>query len=61
MEAMVRDLVLNERRNITVRTSHYPNDPRWYDCAISMASTSLTECDLETHGFLHDRGQREWC
>ena len=32
MEDMIRDIQLMKRHNLNaVRTSHYPNDPRWYE------------------------------
>ena len=52
LEAMVRDVLLMKRHNINaVRTSHYPEDPRWYDLADQFGLYLIDECDLETHGF----------
>ena len=35
---MIRDLELMKQNNInSVRTSHYPNDPRWYELCTSTA------------------------
>ncbi len=32
VERMIQDIMMMKRLNINaVRTSHYPNDPRWYD------------------------------
>ncbi len=54
VEAMVQDLVLMKQHNINaVRTSHYPDDPRWYDLCDQYGIYLIDECDLETHGFLH--------
>ena len=38
-----RDILLMKRHNINaVRTSHYPNDPRWYDLCDEYGLTSST-------------------
>jgi beta-galactosidase/evolved beta-galactosidase subunit alpha len=51
-ECMVRDVELMKQHNInTVRTSHYPNDPRFYDLCDRYGLYVIEECDLETHGF----------
>ncbi|MEI8064146.1 MAG: glycoside hydrolase family 2 TIM barrel-domain containing protein, partial [Verrucomicrobiota bacterium] len=52
MEAMVKDLLLMKQHNINaIRTSHYPNDPRFYDLCDYYGFYLIDECDLETHGF----------
>ncbi len=52
LEAMVADILLMKRHNINaVRTSHYPDDPRWYDLCDQYGLYLIDECDLETHGF----------
>jgi len=51
-EAMVADVLMMKRNNINaVRTSHYPDDPRWYDLCDRYGIYLIDECDLETHGF----------
>lgn len=51
-ETMVQDILLMKRHNInTVRTCHYPNDPRWYDLCDEYGIYLIDEADLETHGF----------
>lgn len=51
-ETMIEDILLMKRHNInTVRTSHYPDDPRWYDLCDRYGIYLIDECDLETHGF----------
>jgi beta-galactosidase/beta-glucuronidase len=51
-EAMVRDIQLMKQHNVnTVRTSHYPNDERWYDLCDRYGLYVIDEADLETHGF----------
>ncbi|MGF7031788.1 beta-galactosidase [Paenibacillus mucilaginosus] len=52
-ESMVRDIELMKQHNInTVRTSHYPNDPRWLDLCDRYGLYVIDEADLETHGFV---------
>ncbi len=54
-EAMVQDIVLMKQHNInTVRTSHYPNNPRWLDLCDRYGLYVIDEADLETHGFGYD-------
>ena len=56
IETMVEDIVLMKRHNVNaVRTSHYPDDPRWYDLCDRYGIALIDECDLETHGFLDHR------
>ncbi len=52
LEAMEADIRLMKQHNINaVRTSHYPDDPRWYDLCDQHGLYLIDECDLETHGF----------
>ncbi|MBI4927765.1 MAG: DUF4981 domain-containing protein, partial [Anaerolineae bacterium] len=52
LESMVKDITLMKQHNInTVRTSHYPNDPRWLDLCDVYGLYVIDEADLETHGF----------
>jgi beta-galactosidase/beta-glucuronidase len=54
VEEMVRDILLMKQHNINaVRTSHYPDDPRWYDLCDEYGLYLIDECDLETHGFCY--------
>ncbi len=49
---MERDIALMKRHNINaVRTSHYPNDPRFYELCDRYGLFVLAETDLECHGF----------
>ncbi len=51
-EAMLRDVLTMKRHNINaVRTSHYPNDPRFYDLCDEYGLYLIAETDIETHGF----------
>ncbi len=50
-ERMVEDITLMKQANVNaVRTSHYPNDPRWYDLCDRYGLYVMDEADLETHG-----------
>lgn len=53
-QTMLEDVLLMKRHNINaVRTSHYPNDPRFYDLCDQYGLYVINETDLETHGFQH--------
>lgn len=48
---MLKDLRLMKKANVNaVRTSHYPNHPRWYELCDSMGMYVMDEADCETHG-----------
>jgi beta-galactosidase len=50
-ERMLQDVELLKRSNINaVRTSHYPNDPKWYDLCDRYGIYLIDEANLETHG-----------
>lgn len=50
-EFMKRDLLLMKKYNINaIRTSHYINDPRFYDLCDELGFWVLSEADLECHG-----------
>lgn len=50
-EEMIEDILLMKRNNINaVRTSHYPNDPRWYELCDIYGLYLIDETNLETHG-----------
>jgi beta-galactosidase len=50
-EDMVRDIELMQAFNInSVRTSHYPNDPDWYELTDEYGLYVMDEANLETHG-----------
>jgi beta-galactosidase/evolved beta-galactosidase subunit alpha len=50
--AMMTDVLLMKQHNInTVRTSHYPNDPRFLDLCDVYGLYVIDETDLECHGF----------
>ncbi len=51
MDDMMRDLTMMKRYNINcIRTSHYPNDPRFYELCDKYGFYVVDECDLECHG-----------
>jgi beta-galactosidase len=55
---MLEDVLLMKRHNInSVRTSHYPPDPRFLDLCDTYGLYVIDECDLETHGFLPARDE----
>ena len=48
---MKQDLVLMKQHNINaIRTSHYPNDPRFLEYCDEMGFYVIDEADLECHG-----------
>lgn len=50
-ERYLEDVLLMKRHNINaVRTSHYPDDPYFYELCDIYGLYVLDECDLETHG-----------
>jgi beta-galactosidase len=50
-EKMVRDIRLIKQANMNaVRTSHYPNDPRWYELCDLYGLYLIDEANMETHG-----------
>lgn len=50
---MRKDIELMKAANINaVRTSHYPNDPRWYDLADEYGLYIMDEANIESHGYL---------
>jgi len=59
LEHMKKDLMLMKRHNInTIRTSHYPNDPRFMDICDEYGFYVIDEADLECHG-VHSAGEWE--
>lgn len=52
LERMIQDIKIMKRLNINaVRTSHYPNDPRWYDLCDQYGIYVVAEANQESHGF----------
>ncbi|MBN2326084.1 MAG: DUF4981 domain-containing protein [Candidatus Omnitrophica bacterium] len=51
-ELMIKDILLMKRHNINaVRTSHYPNQPRWYELCDQYGLYLIDETNLESHHF----------
>ncbi|WP_199240643.1 DUF4981 domain-containing protein [Tamlana fucoidanivorans] len=49
--SMLKDIKLMKQFNLNaVRTSHYPNDERWYDLCDAYGIYVMDEANLETHG-----------
>ena len=50
-EVMISDIVQMKKNNINaVRTSHYPNCPRWYELCDEYGLYVIDENNMETHG-----------
>ncbi|MCF8262477.1 MAG: discoidin domain-containing protein [Melioribacteraceae bacterium] len=50
-ESMLNDVLLMKQNNInTVRTSHYPNDPYWYELCDEYGLYVIDEANIESHG-----------
>ena len=51
MDHMLRDLYILKAHNVNfIRTSHYPNDPRFYELCDRLGFYVCNETDIETHG-----------
>jgi len=51
VESMIQDIRLMKQFNFnSVRTSHYPNDPRWYDLCDQYGLYVCDEANVESHG-----------
>ena len=49
---MVKDILLMKQFNVNaVRTSHYPNHPRWYELCNEYGLYVMDEANLESHAF----------
>jgi beta-galactosidase len=54
-ESMIRDIKLMKRHNLnTVRTSHYPDTPKWYDLCDEYGLYLIDEANIESHGIGYD-------
>lgn len=64
--SMLRDIQLMKENNInSVRTSHYPCDPRWYELCDQYGIYVVDEANIESHGMGYDAdkclaNQPEW-
>ncbi len=51
IERMKQDIRIMKQLNVNaVRTSHYPDDPRWYDLCDEAGLYLVAEANLESHG-----------
>ena len=51
-ERMIQDIKIMKSLNINaVRTSHYPDDPQWYDLCDEYGIYLVAEANQESHGF----------
>ena len=51
-ESMLKDIEIMKNNNInSVRTSHYPNDPYWYELCDEYGLYVIDEANVESHGF----------
>ncbi|MCA1614301.1 MAG: DUF4981 domain-containing protein [Acidobacteria bacterium] len=58
-ERMIEDILLMKRHNINaVRTSHYPNDERWYALCDEYGLYVQDEANIESHGYGANEKQR---
>ncbi|MCF7689526.1 MAG: DUF4981 domain-containing protein [Cephaloticoccus sp.] len=52
---MLQDVLTMKQHNINaVRTSHYPNDPQWYDLCDEYGLYVFDEADVESHAFYQE-------
>lgn len=55
-ESMLKDIQIMKSNNINaVRTSHYPNDPYWYELCNKYGIYVIDEANIETHGFHYEK------
>ena len=56
LERMIQDIQIMKQMNINaVRTSHYPDDPRWYDLCDEYGIYLVAEANVEGHGMMYGR------
>lgn len=61
MEHMTRDLHILKQGNVNaIRTSHYPNDPRFLELCDKIGFMVIDEADIETHGMGYNYGDWYW-
>ncbi|MBO7112982.1 MAG: DUF4981 domain-containing protein, partial [Bacteroidaceae bacterium] len=54
LERMIQDIQIMKQMNINaVRTSHYPDDPRWYDLCDEYGIYLVAEANVEGHGMMY--------
>ncbi len=61
VEDMTKDLHILKGANVNmIRTSHYPNDPRFVDLCEKMGFMLVDEADFESHGMGYNYGDWYW-
>ncbi|MDO5572246.1 MAG: glycoside hydrolase family 2 TIM barrel-domain containing protein [Bacteroidales bacterium] len=61
VESMIEDILLFKRNNLnTVRTSHYPNDPKMYALYDYYGLYVFDEADIECHGNMSISNMESW-
>lgn len=62
LDDMIEDIMLIKRANCNmIRTSHYPNDPRFLALCDKYGIMLTDEADIETHGMGYDwEGEWDW-
>lgn len=54
VDRMIQDIRIMKEMNINaVRTSHYPDDPRWYDLCDEYGIYLVAEANVEGHGMMY--------
>ena len=53
LAGMIKDIEIMKNLNVNaVRTSHYPNDPRWYELCDKYGLYVLDEANIESHEYM---------
>ncbi len=65
VEGMIKDIMVMKQHNVNaVRTSHYPNQPAWYDLCDKYGLYLVDEANIESHGMGYGRASlanfEEW-
>ncbi|MBP9989134.1 MAG: DUF4981 domain-containing protein, partial [Ruminococcus sp.] len=61
VDDMLEDLYILKRGNVNaIRTSHYPNDPRFLEMCDRLGFMVIDEADLESHGMGYNYGDWYW-
>ncbi|MBN1342567.1 MAG: DUF4981 domain-containing protein [Phycisphaerae bacterium] len=56
LSRMIQDIQILKQNNInTVRTSHYPDDPKWYELCDRYGIYLIDEANIESHGMGYHR------
>ena len=62
-DRMIEDIVIAKQNNInSIRTSHYPNHPKFYELCDKYGIYVINECNLESHGLRNKlpKSKPEW-